>query len=157
GGDYRNALGRPESFKVTVRKEGGKQLPQPDAGPNFGGLMGPQKIPAQGAYVFKLFLPHWVAFEETGIYSITAARTLKVGRYNPQEWDKQKTTDLHAQAVTKIEVVRQNKKEMGEIIAALGNTMLGRQYEATETAESAAYELAYIQDERVIPYFAEAF
>src|SRR5215212_9890408 len=32
GGDYRNALGRPESFTVTVAREDGKHVPQPSAG-----------------------------------------------------------------------------------------------------------------------------
>src|SRR4051794_7010594 len=32
GGDYRNALGRPESFKVTVMGKDGRPVSQPDAG-----------------------------------------------------------------------------------------------------------------------------
>ena len=42
--------------------------------------MGPQKIPSRGHYVFKLFLPHWVKFEETGKYTVTARRTLQLSR-----------------------------------------------------------------------------
>src|SRR5215471_16809456 len=52
GGDYRNSLGRPESFSVTVTRDDGKPVLQPDAGMSFGGLIGPQKLPAEGNYVF---------------------------------------------------------------------------------------------------------
>src|SRR5579885_2348941 len=50
GGDYRNALGRPESFKVIVIAKNGDKVPQPDAGPGFGGVLGTGKLPAKGSY-----------------------------------------------------------------------------------------------------------
>lgn len=36
GGDYRNRLGRPNSFAVTVTGPGGKAVPQPDSGMDMG-------------------------------------------------------------------------------------------------------------------------
>jgi hypothetical protein len=154
GGDYRNALGRPESFAVTVIGEDGKPVSQPDAGPGMGGLLGPQKIPARGSYTFKLFLLHWATFEKTGSYSIVARRTMRLSRYIPGRWNaKEQTTDMQAQASATVEIVSQDREKMGEVIQDLGTTMLGGNY---DKAESAAYSLSYIQDERVIPYFIKA-
>ena len=154
GGDYRNSLGRPNSFKVTVTNADGKPVVQPHAGMNFGGLFGPQKIPAKGNYIFELFLPHWATFEETGNYSIVANRTLTISKYTPERWDSnQKRTNVPAQVSAKIEIVPQDKEKMGKIISALGEAMLGGD---TDKAESAAFRLSYIEDERVIPYFVKA-
>lgn len=150
GGDYRNALGRPESFKVTVANEDGKIVPQPKAGAGFGGLFGPQKVPAQGNYTFGLFLPHWATFEKPGTYSIVATRTLKLSKYSPGEWDaREKTTDVKVQADTKIEILPLDQEKMGEVIAGLGDELLRR-------TESDGYILSYIQDERIIPYFVKS-
>lgn len=153
GGDYRNALGRPNSFTVTVAREDGKRVPQPDAGPGFGGLFGPNKIPAQGNYVFKLFLPHWATFEEVGRYTIVAKRTLQLSKYaTGRENAEEQATEVQAQASTTIEVVPQDTELMGELISGLGTTMLSRH----NTAEAAASTLSYIPDERVIPYFVKS-
>src|SRR6267142_4415736 len=104
GGDYRNALGRPETFTVTVLREDGKHVPQPVAGPGFGGLVGPQKLASWGSYTFKLFLPHWATFEESGKYRIVAKRILNLRQYRPDGWDfKEKTTDVQTEATATIE------------------------------------------------------
>ena len=154
GGDYRNALGRPDSFKVTITNANGKPVSQPDSGPQFGGITGPQKVPANGNYTFKLFLPHWATFDKTGTYSIVTKRTLELSKYTPDRWDSnEKRTDVQAQASTKIEIIPQDKKKLGEIISDLGEAMLGAD---EDKAELAASTLSYIQDERVIPCFVKA-
>ncbi len=154
GGDYRNSLGRPETFNVTVTKDDGKRVPQPDAGMSFGGLIGPQKLPAKGNYMFRLFLPHWAAFDEVGNYIIVAKRTLKLRKYSSNRWDFNETTiDVPAQAEATIEVVPSDRARMGEVIEDLGTTMLTARW---DKAEAAADTLSYIQDERVIPYFGRA-
>lgn len=154
GGDYRNTLGRPETFTVTVMREDGKHVPQPDAGPSLGGLLGPQKLAAGGDYIFKLFLPHWATFAEVGNYTIIAKRTLQLSKYTPDGWDfKETATGEPAQASATIEVVPQDSERMGELIEDLGSAMLSERY---DKAEAAAYTLSYIQDQRVIPYFVKA-
>src|SRR5262245_30330220 len=47
GGDYRNRLGRPDSFSVSALDASGDGTPVTavDAGFQFGGLMGPQPLP----------------------------------------------------------------------------------------------------------------
>ena len=155
GGDYRNALGRPESFTVTVVRADGKRVPQPDAGPSFGGICGPQRLPASGTYLFKLFLPHWATFQEVGCYTVTAKRTLQLSKYKSGQWNyREQTDDVAAQASAIIEVVPLDQAKLGEIIMSLGNAMLGKEY---EQAELAARTLTYIEDERTIPYFVKAF
>jgi len=155
GGDYRNALGRPESFTVAVTRMDGKPVTQPSAGPSMGGMFGPKRIPAKGEHTFKLFLPHWATFEEPGDYSIRVRRTLQLSRHTPGRWDMQeKITDVQVQAGAEIKVLPQDRKEMGRIIAQLGDTMLGKR---PDEAEPAARSLSYIHDERVIPYFVKAF
>lgn len=76
GGDYRNSLGRPDTFRVTVIDDTGVWVPQPSSGTSMGGLVGPEIIPAFGSYTFRLFLPHWATFERPGSYVITADRLL---------------------------------------------------------------------------------
>jgi hypothetical protein len=119
-----------------------------------GGPFGPQRLPAKGSYTFRLFLPHWAAFEETGTYSIIAGRILKLSKYTPHRWDpNEKTTDVPTQARATIVVVPQDRKKMGEVIAALGRRLLGP---PTDETASAGRMLSYIQDERVIPHFIKA-
>lgn len=154
GGNYRNLLRTPGNFTVTVQGENGKAVPQPSAGMSMGGIAGPKKMPAKGKYVFRLFLPHWASFEEVGTYSIVAKRTLKLSKHTPGRWDsREKTIDVQAQASTRIEIVPQDREKMGQLITALGDTMLGMQ---SDTAEPAALMLSYIQDERVVPCFVRA-
>jgi hypothetical protein len=154
GGDYRNALGRPDSFAVTITDENGRLVSQPDAGPALGGIVGPQKIPASGSYTFKLFLPDWAIFKKIGTYSIVAKRTLKISKYAAKDWDKDQSAGIQAQASTKIRIVPLNNDAMGTILATLGHTMLSARYDESEIATK---RLMAIQDKRVIPYFVKAF
>jgi hypothetical protein len=75
GGDYRNRLGRPESYDVRAVRSDGKLVSKPVLF-SRGGLVSGVKAPAGGAATRDLFLPHWAPFEETGIYTITCKRTL---------------------------------------------------------------------------------
>lgn len=154
GGDYRNGLGRPESFTVTVQGEGNRHVPQPDAGPGMGGLLGPEKIPAGGNYAFRLFLPHWATFQEVGNYTMVAKRILNLGNHTSDLYDiRTKTTNVQTEASTKLRVVPLVEAKMGNIIDHLGSAMFSKYINEPEEATDA---LDYIQDERVIPYFVRA-
>lgn len=151
GGDYRNRLGRPESFTVTVQGEDNRHVPQPDAGPGHGGLLGPRRIPAMGNYTFRLFLPNWATFQEVGNYTIVASRILALSKYTSEEWDcREKTTDVQTEASTQIQVVPLDEVKMGKLIEHLGSAILN------ENDNESTRALKYIQDERVIPYFIKA-
>ena len=154
GGDYRNGLGRPESFTVTVQGEGSRHVPQPDAGLGMGGVSGPVPITAGGNYAFRLLLPHWATFQEVGNYTMVAKRILNLGKHTSDLYDiRTKTTDVPTEASTKFRVVPLAEVRMGDIINRLGSAMF-RKY--SNESEEATDALDYIQDERVIPYFVRA-
>ena len=155
GGDYRNALGRPETFSVSTVGENGRNVPQQKLLFSGGGRIGPKQIPEKGQYTFRLFLPNWATFEGTGSYTITAKRILKLSNYVPKKlWSfDEKTTEIQVKASAKITVIPLNEAKMGELIGRLGKEILS---ERDEKASLAAKKLANIQDERVLPYFLKA-
>ncbi len=175
GGDYRNALGRPESFTVTVQGEGNRHVPQPDAGYGMGGLLGPEKIPAGGNYAFRLFLPHWATFQEVGNYTMTASRILSLRKHSSKLWNlMERGIQVETEASTKFRVVPLDEAKMGNIIDRFGSAMFGTyiskcEIEGLDDAMVREYiskfvnkpteafrALDYIQDERAIPYFLKA-
>lgn len=154
GGDYQNRFGRPESYAVAVADRHGEALPVLDAGPSFGGIMGPQKLPAKGTWVRRLFLPHWVKLAAAGDYTVTCQMVLKLSRHTPGNWDhNEKTTDTKVEVSTQLKVVPTDQKRLGELIEALGDRMLDRNSQASDEATRS---LAWIDDERVIPFFNKA-
>ena len=153
GGDYRNNLGRPDSFKVLVTGKNGKAVPQPEA-KGFGGFSGCAQIPANGNYVIKLFLPHWATLEETGSYTINVKRRMAFFNYEPKpSIFPDPDIVLQADVSTHIKVVPYDEDRMDEVISSLGNAMLDIDNPA---ARGSAQALAYIDDRRVINYFARA-
>jgi hypothetical protein len=149
GGDYRNRLGRPESFKVEVVGADGKKVPQPDAGFHMGGITSAQKLPAQGAYTFRLFLPDWATFERPGRYTLTIRRRLEIVPDDGADPFRRKPDTVDVSATATITVVPTDRARLGKVIARLGDRMLGR-----NDTESAQKMLAAIHDARVVPYFA---
>lgn len=160
GGDYRNALGRPESFKVSVLDAQGKQVPQPDSGPQMGGMMGFQSLPAHGEKSFDLFLPHWAKFERPGHYSIQAERVLILNSRNlcedipiPQKKEKH-TVDIQASATAEIDVIPTDQAQLGKTIDELGEQIVALPPNHMSDPVSHAIEkLRAIHDERTIPWF----
>ena len=154
GGDYRNRFGRPESYSVAVVDGQGQALPVLDAGPSFGGIMGPQKIPAKGTWTRRLFLPHWATLAAAGDYTVTCKTVLKLSKHTPGKWDhNEKTTDINVEVKTPFKVVPTDQKRMGELIEALGDRMLGSN---SDVSDEATRSLGWIDDERVIPFFSKA-
>ncbi len=125
-----------------------------DAGPSFGGMTGPQKIPAKGNWVRRLFLPHWAKLATAGDYTVTCKTVLKLSKHIPGKWDhNEKTTDINVEVKTPLKVVPTDQKRMGELIEALGDRMLGRN---SDMSDEATRSLGWIEDERVIPFFNKA-
>ena len=151
GGDYGNAFGRPESFRVTVVDADGQQVRQPVAGMQTGGLVGPDELPAKGQYVFRLFLPHWATFDKPGRYTMTIRRKLELVPFEDGVWvidGKREIIDVSA--TTTVSIIANDPVNLGKIIAKLGDTMLGDNYEQAERAEKV---LIAMHDDRVVPYF----
>jgi HEAT repeats len=163
GGDYRNRLGRPDSFKVTVTSDGGKSVPQPEVKWSMGGFSGCGRIPAGKTYHIRLFLPHWATFEEPGNYQIRVQRHLGVqpfrGDYSP--------SIFQANVEATIKVIDGDSEQVGNLIHSLGKAMLESDMDKAAEAASmlgsdndkaaeAASMLGNLNDERSIPYFAAA-
>jgi hypothetical protein len=148
GGDYRNEFGRPDSFKVTVVRDDGKPVPQPEVKLSMGGLVGCARIPAHGSHVIKLFLPHWATFESTGTYSIRVERGLALTKYSAKD-----STKFTSDVSTKIEIVPTDEKSLGEVIDSLGKVMLDPEHPESEQATAA---LNFIDDKRAIKFFVQA-
>lgn len=157
GGDYGNELGRPSLFNVKTTRSDGKWVSQPEAGPASGGLIGPQDLPAGGQYVFRLFVPHWATFVETGTYTIACQRTLQLLRPIAPGADLKKvdTTDVTVDARTTLVVQPRDAAKLGERIAALGETMVRAGGE--KPGDEATIMMSWIDDPRVVPYFRRAF
>lgn len=155
GGDYRNALGRPETFKVRVVRSDEKAVTQPGAGMSMGGMVAPKSLPAKDSYVFKLFLPHWATFDEAGRYMVTCERTLQLIKpVAGTSWSELKTTDVNVVVKTTIEVTPRDETRMGALIAKLGERMLTSV--SSDESENATRALAAIEDARVVPLFRQA-
>jgi hypothetical protein len=156
GGDYGNELGRPSSFEIKTTRSDGKWVSQPDVGLSSGGLVGPELLPAGGTYVFRLFMPHWATFTETGRYTIACRRTLQLLRAaDAAEFRTRPTVDVVADVRTTLTLEPRDADAMGRLIAELGETMLRAGGE--KPGDEAVITLSWIDDARVVPYFRRAF
>jgi hypothetical protein len=155
GGDYQNELGRPASFTIRIVGSDGKWLTPLDAGEGKGGLIGPHDLPAQGNYVFRLFVPHWATFTEAGSYTIICRRTLQLLRPAADgAFTKQPTTDIPVEARTTLGVLPRDEARMKSRISELGEQML--EAGGDKAGDEAVISLAWINDPRVVPYFTRA-
>ncbi|MEO6908396.1 MAG: HEAT repeat domain-containing protein, partial [Abditibacteriaceae bacterium] len=147
-------LGGPLTFIVTVTGQNGESVPQPNTELNLDGLKLEYYLPAKGNLTFRLLLPAWATFNETGTYTIAIEKYLPIGtKSSPSEPWKQ-LPEVKLQARADIQVIPHDTENMGKIISTLGDvTLKGERIKSWHTA----YELAYIHDARVIPYFVKAF
>ncbi len=157
GGDYRNNIGRPDSYQVTVVRDDGKAVPQPKVTFWMGGLYGGQYVPVNGSYVRKLFVPHWAIFEEPGTYKVTVTRTLGIaGTDHPSfRWPMAgETPSITTNATTTLTVAKTDNDRLGAVIRDTGTKML------TESDREGARDdlqlLQFIKDPRTIEYWIKA-
>ncbi len=148
GGDYRNRLGRPESFTVKVTKEDGTSVPQPEIGLSMGGLSGCSPIPANGNHVTKLLLPHWATFESTGIYDINVSKALHVKNYQTKT-----SNTFEASANLRIEIVPVEQVKLSSLIDSLGNLILDAK--SSESARALS-QLSYIKNQQTFERLSSA-
>jgi len=149
GGDYRNRFGRPERFTVAIRNAGGQSLPVPDPGPSFGGLEGPQPLPAHGKFEATLFLSDWGVITAPGVYSISVKRTLNLIPEGSKWNDGASTYDISTSVDCSLKVVPADHQRIGELIDRLGKDLLAGK-------RGSMQRLCAITDERTIPYFRQA-
>lgn len=156
GGDYRNNIGRPESYGVTVIRDDGKSVPQPKVTLWMGGLYGAQYVPVNGSYVRKLFVPHWATFEQPGTYTVTVTRTLGITGTEPslEESFKGKIPAVTTKATTTLTVIKTDHDRLGAVIRGTGTRMLNEP--VREDARDAVQLLEFIKDPRTIEYWVKA-
>lgn len=150
GGDYRNNLGRPNSFKVSVVRDDAKAVPQPEAGPGFGGFSGCGIIPAGKTYDIRLYLPHWATFEDAGSYEIAVERNLRVGAYTAEAVP----TSFKARVSRTLNVVANDSEQTSALINSLGAVMLEK--DNKKNSEAASMLCYFVKDKRTLPHFAAA-
>jgi hypothetical protein len=152
GGDYRNRYGRAESYKVGAVDASGTAIAPRDAGPNFGGLMGPRPITREKPFVKRLLLAHWIEFPRAGAYTISVDTTLHVGDDTADTAGK---TPVPIHVTTTLEVAPASQGALGAVIDSLGKRAgapaTAQNYDDTEEAMRL---LEMIEDDRVVPYFA---
>ncbi len=88
GGDYRNRLGRPESFEVTVINNAAKPMPVPDAGPTKGGISSNVLLKPDGETKVELKLSDWATITQPGNYRVFVKRTLKLFPIKAQQGNR---------------------------------------------------------------------
>lgn len=152
GGDYRNRLGRPNSFTVQVTGPDGKAVPQPDSGPDLGGLSTGVKLPADGTHTFTLFLPQWATFDKPGEYTISVRRKLSLVPLGLTDDERSKVNPEVATvaASARITVTKADAKKFGDLIDTLGVDLFN-----PRRSDRATTMLLEIRDERVIPHFVK--
>lgn len=153
GGDYRNNIGRPESYRVTVVRDDGKSVPQPKVTMSMGGLYGLQRVPINGSYVRKLFVPHWATFEEPGTYIVTVTRTLGIAGKEPSLKGSMagETPSITTRASTSLTVTKTDNDRLGDVIRETGTRMLKE-----SAARDSLQLLEFIKDPRTIEYWIKA-
>ena len=151
GGDYRNQLGRPDSFQFEVVGINDEHVQQPDSGMQMGGITHAAKLPAKGEYVFRLFLPHWATFKKPGPYTIAVHRKLELVPDDGTDAFRLKTEDVEVTATATITIVPFDDAKMGKLIAGLGARI--RALKPNHSDENAEQMLAAIHDERAIPHW----
>jgi len=105
--------------------------------------------------VFRLFVPHWATFKETGTYAISCRRTLQLLRpVAGGDFRQQATVDVVTDARTTVDVQPRDDERMGRLVSELGETMLTA--EGDQPGDDAIIALAWIDDRRVAPYFHRA-
>lgn len=150
GGDYRNRLGRPESYKIQATRIDGKEVPVPKIDMSFGGLVGQYRLKKNdGVKVFRLFLPLWSQFEEIGEYNISCSKYLGItnDEKKPENLRFSSKDGITVAVKTKIKVVKKDAVKLGEIISYWGAELSNTS--TWERSHEALKALEYIDDERI--------
>jgi hypothetical protein len=147
-----NGNGSPDGFTIAVTGPDGAVPGIPANGLAGNGATGPASIPAKGAYVARLLLADWVTLARPGRYTITVAKTLRLGVGRGDGWDTRSTKHPLQLSVT-VDVAAGTPAQLGAVIDRLGARMLAA---ADDDAGAIGAALATIHDPRVVPYFVKA-
>lgn len=152
GGDYRNHLGRPESYAlVAIDVKRGRSLPIRDAGPQLGGVVGGRRLSVDKPFRRRLLLAQWVRFDGAGAHRIMLDKQLRCAE---EPWSvesiRRPAAEIGVQVTTTLEVHPPAPEELGSVIDELGRQTLSSDDAVWREAEQA---LATIEDSRVISHY----
>lgn len=149
GGDYRNSIGRPESFDVSVVGVDGSPVAQRKlSGMSMGGLVGFLTCAPGKSAKIRLYLPHWVTFEKPGQYLIEVKTRLAV-RKAATAHEYYEESGILVKAAGTVTVEPAEDARMGRVIDTIGKRLLSQD-------ETAAKLVPYIRDIRIVDYLAKA-
>lgn len=149
GGDYRNQFGRADSFTVTMTDASGKGIKPLDAGPGFGGMIGPQPLAKDQPFDKRLLLGHWFDPQPPGRYTITVSKKLHIGEAStPDEKDK---VQIPVSASAIVDFRAGTPAELGALIDATGERALSE----GDASDEAIRVLTSFKDERTVPWFVK--
>ncbi len=141
GGDYRNRLGIPLSFGVSVTDEAGRKIGGPEIKVWFGGLSGRRVLKRDEFFDQDIILPFWADITKPGKYKIKVAWSLRKEVFNDPD-------PFPVEAETTISVALPTDQELGDLISRLDRQLAqDDHYRSFE----AAYCLARITDKRTLP------
>lgn len=152
GGDYRNHLGRPESYRLAaIDVKRGRSLPIRDAGPQLGGVIGGRRLSVDKPFTKRLLLAQWVRFDGAGAHRLTIDKQLRCAE---EPWSvasiHRPAAEIAVQVTTTLEVLPPSPEALGSVIDELGRRTLSSEDTAWREAEQA---LATIEDTRVISHY----
>jgi len=152
GGDYRNRLGRPESYGlVAIDVKRGRSLPIRDAGPQLGGVVGGRRLTVDKPFRRRLLLALWIRFDGVGAHRISLDKQL---RCTEEPWSgesiRRPAAEIAVRVSTTIEVHPPSPEALGAVIDDLGRRTLSAEDTLWREAEQA---LATIDDSRVISHY----
>lgn len=152
GGDYRNHLGRPESYGLAaIDVERGRSLPIRDAGPQLGGVVSGRRLSVDKPFRRRLLLAHWVRFDAAGAHRIVIGKQLRCAE---EPWSvesiRRPAAEIEVQVATTLAVQPPDSEALGSVIDELGRRTLSAEDTVWREAEQA---LATIVDGRVVSHY----
>ena len=150
GGDYRNKLGRNDSFRFTIAERDGTPVEVRRVGPGFGGFIGGEPTSRGKPFVKPLLLPLWARLDKPGVYRITVEKELDI---RGKDWRAEaRGPKQPARASTTIEVLPATRESLGAVIEALAaQAAAGTRDECV----AAMAQLAQVDDARVTHHLTD--
>lgn len=141
GGDNRGSI-RHNNFHITAVDEEGQAVKDPYSYDNFGGIAREITLEPGDTHTERLFLNHWLAFEQPGKYRVTCQRTLENYGSQPQ------FSKLAIQSEFPLEVLPYDRTKMQQAIDKLA-VLIAQGKE--DQLRDATIALASLDDPAVIP------
>lgn len=153
--------GWPDDFEVRVTGPDGVPVPRPEGARRDEGYVNsymPGRRDGRGAAPgvrIGIRLDAWAKFERPGVYTVAVRRGVKAGPYNGtyRIWPETNKPVVELRAETRVKIVAPGADPVGSLIEEQSPRLLGGDPFASVDA---AVRLSELDDERIVPHFAEA-